>query len=911
VSYANALEEGRDLVAAARDRELPAVEFRDAEVARILEAFERKRSVLIVGPPGVGKTAVVHGLAAEMARTGNGAIRQFSTADMIAGTKYIGEWQTKLTTVASAAEASGTVLYFTDVWNLATVGKTSSDPSAFVDALRPRLESGKLRIIGEATTEVLRAMSRAPGFVNLFDQVDVGPLSAASVDTVLDNAAKRVDIPLDGDTRASLVQLTSRFLPSRPQPGPALNLLNQVHDYLGQKRGIGENEPVTQAFVEKVFCIYSGLPSFVVSRTATKPAREIRAWFQDRIVGQTEAIEAVVETIALFKAGLHDPQRPLGTFFFVGPTGVGKTELARALATFLFGSEQRLLRFDLSEFKDYNSFEMLIGNPHQPDQPARLLDPVRAQPFQVILLDEIEKAHANIWDLLLPLLDEGTLTPPGGAPVSFRNTMVIATSNVGARTADKSLGFGSAPAAADRAEAVRKALEAAFRPEFLNRFQHTVVFHHLTVDQVRRVARHELERILGREGITGRNLIVDVDDAALDLVIERGFDHRYGARALKREIQRQLVLPLAVLLMERSVEAGSILKLIARDGQIRVRHLETADSREQRREREPVKTTSGKKLTKPEIAAEVAAARDEIARVAAEIDEKFLLQERQRLLDLRAEPEFWNDAEYAGMALRDLDRITWTLNRLDRLRASADDIGKALAGADRRRDVEHAAGRLGQLEVQLGRVRRELVAMGRTGFWDALVEVRPIAATGRRIRDLLVDTYLGWAKHRGLRIDWLCEPRADDESALVAVEGNYAYGYLRGEAGVHRLRDGEDKFAAAVRVAAWTEARATPSVAAHRALKSKGQFGGRIRSRLECDGGLVLQNARTLADNRDLAGEIGPSWSAVSAAPDDIVRRYDVSPFMIRDSATGFSSGRPDALGPRAFDELLALRAGG
>jgi ATP-dependent Clp protease ATP-binding subunit ClpC len=209
--------------------------------------------------------------------------------------------------------------------------------------------------------------------------------------------------------------------------GPAPSRCRADRHYLDEKRAIGEDEPVTAAFIEKVFAVYTGLPRFVVSRHEVRPVTEIRDWFRSRIIGQRDAIEAIVQMITLFKAGLQDAHRPIGTFLFVGPTGVGKTELARALATYLFGSEKRLLRFDLSEFKDYHSFEMLIGDPKKPERPARLVDAVRAQPFQVVLLDEIEKAHGNIWDLLLQVLDDGRLTPAHGPAVSFRNTIVIAT----------------------------------------------------------------------------------------------------------------------------------------------------------------------------------------------------------------------------------------------------------------------------------------------------------------------------------------------------------------------------------------------------------------------------------------------------------------------------------------------------
>ncbi|HUH01533.1 MAG TPA: AAA family ATPase, partial [Kofleriaceae bacterium] len=720
--------------------------------------------------------------------------------------------------------------------------------------------------------------------------------------------ARRDGLTVGPEAQQALVRTTSRFAPSRPQPGPALALHRKVRDYQAQRRAAGDVVTIDRKFVEEVFSLYSGLPRFVVSHAETIPGREIRAWFEDRLVGQREAIEAVVEAIALFKAGLNDPNRPIGSFLFVGPTGVGKTELARLLATFLFGSASRMLRFDLSEFKDYHSFEMLVGDPGKPERPARLVDPVRAQPFQVVLFDELEKAHANVWDLFLQLLDEGQLTAASGQQVSFRNTMIIATSNVGAGESPKGLGFGARPGEDERAKTIRAALERQFRPEFLNRFQHVVVFHALSADQVRTIARQEVNHILVREGITSRNLVVDVSDAALDLVIGRAFDPRYGARALKRELQRQLVLPIAMSLMERRVDPGSVLTVGVKDGEVRVRVVETSDSRAARKATEPIRDPEGKILTREEMMAGLEGVRPAIEEIAAAVDEPFLRAERHRLLEMRRDPEFWNHPDEAAMAIRDLDRYTAWLGRLDRLRERADDIGTALGEASLRRELTDLAHRYRQLETAIATTRREMVTMGSDGVWDALIEVRPLGARGCTMRDLLVRAYLGWAEHRRYEVIVLREPVADDEAMMIAVQGHHAHGFLAAERGLHKLRTEHGDSVACVRTAPWTDRRDAARFTVHRALKATGQLGGALRSRLECDGGLVLQNGNTLTENRELAGNLILSWSRAPTPPDDIVRRYDQAPFMLRDVATGVSSGRGDALAPRSLHALLCQR---
>ena len=420
----------------------------------------------------------------------------------------------------------------------------------------------------------------------------------------------------------------------------------------------------------------------------TMPAKEIREWFRERIIGQERAIEAVVEVITLFKAGLHDPNRPIGTLLFVGPTGVGKTELAKALARYLFGSETRLLRFDLSEFKDYHAFQLLVGDPEKPLQPARLLDPVRLQPFQVILFDEIEKAHSNVWDMLLQLLDEGHVSPPSGARTNFRNTIVIATSNVGSQDALKqSIGFVSA----DRGQIPIKSLEAVFRPELLNRFQHIVTFDGLTRDNVRRIARREIQQLLAREGITSRNLAVEVGEDVLDVLVETGFDREYGARALKRQVQQRVLFPIAGRLMEAECaswqhsEARHSWRVSRYEGGhhararagLRNRAVNTSaklHGRAQRRRKSAAFPSSEMRLKHwPPDTRQLAAhcGTSELTRQLNELD-------AQRLA-----PQFWRNVEEANDTLIRIDELKSVLTRLESFNTQIEAITRELTRPER------------------------------------------------------------------------------------------------------------------------------------------------------------------------------------------------------------------------------------
>ena len=904
--YDAALEEGRDLTGESRD--FPSIQFRDELIATVVRSVGAGRSVLLVGPPGVGKTNVVRALARHLVETGPRKLYEFAAVQLLSGTVFLGEWQSKVTAIFDAATKSRALIYFSDIWNLPSAGRSSTREDTVWDALRPRLLNGALQVLGEVTDEQLLALKALPGFATPFDVVEVPPLSADQVAVLVQMEAQRLALELDASGAARLLELCSQLLPESAGPGPELLLVGQILDYLNEKRAIGQDEAVTTAFVEKVFAVYTGLPRFVVSRHEVRPVTEIRDWFRSRIIGQRDAIEAVVQMITLFKAGLHDAQRPIGTFLFVGPTGVGKTELARALATYLFGSEKRLLRFDLSEFKDYHSFEMLIGDPDKRERPARLVDPVRAQPFQVVLLDEIEKAHANIWDLLLQVLDDGRLTPAHGPAVSFRNTIVIATANVGAQAlARRSAGFtGTGPG--EDADRLQTELEAVFRPELLNRFQHIVRFLPLMKDEVQQIARAELRRALEREGIVGRRLAVDVDKDVLDLVVAKGYDEKYGARALKRQLQQMVIMPIATLLMERRVDDASILRLTARHGEVKVSLLDSEDSRAHRRETEPLRLADGRKVDRDSLQTMLVKARAQLEAIESGVNLPALQGEREKLEIRRHGADLWRDPSAAAQLLEACDQIDRVIERAARLQSDQAEIGTALRQSGEREELTRLAERLQRHVGYVAQAQRELLAIGSSGYGDILVEINPIGRA-RAARDLVHETYTAWAEYRKYRVLTVREPMADDEPVMIVVFGPYAYGYLRGEAGHHRLRTERDTLVAKVRVAPLSDASGGVTFSVQKALKQVGQLGGRVRSRLEVAGSeFVVQNAGSLSENRELAGEFAPSWLSAPAQPETIVRRYDLQPFLVRDFLSGTTTGRTDILRPEPFHQLLCAR---
>jgi hypothetical protein len=402
--------------------------------------------------------------------------------------------------------------------------------------------------------------------------------------------------------------------------------------------------------------------------------------------------------------------------------------------------------------------------------------------------------------------------------------------------------------------------------------------------------------------------VVDVDDSALDVAIDHGFDPRYGARALKREIQRLLVLPIASLVMERTVEPHTVVRAGEKGGAIDLRCIDTPASKAAREEREPVTLPDGQRLSKDEISDLVSAAATEIAQLAKDADEAGLKSRVEELEERRREPSFWTDPTQAARIMRDLNRDAWTVDRLGRLRLWVGDTRDGLGEAKTKPQVSALGRRVIRLGVALAAARRELVVMAPDGYWDAIVEIRPVGAAAPLGRDLLVSTYRGWAVERRMVVEWVCHPLADDQPAILAIKGHFANGYLSLEPGLHRVRQDETLSVVSVRAGPWLDERSEPEFTTQRALKAKGAFGDNVRSRIECESGLVVQNGRTLSENRDLAAELDPSWRAMKPAKQEVIRRYGLTPLKIRDVQTGITSGRRSALGPHDFHALLCAR---
>lgn len=560
---------------------------RDEEVDLLVEHFgnsDVQRSILLVGEAGVGKTAIIQEFAQRVIDTDEDwKILETNTSELISGTRYLGDWETKLKEMTEAIlkDKSRVIIYITNPNDLLGAGAHSKSDENFADFFKPYLHRGQVHMIAECTEEALKGgLSRDPGFLRLFRQVKVQPMDDKQT---LDVLEKRVgDLKAHGNREVSaqagtleqVVDFAKSFYTRAHAPGRACDLLDALVDYAGRKSDDDNQKSVELRIEQLPSCLseVTGMSLDLLDDSIPLDLDETEAWFKTRLIDQDHAVDSFVDRLAMVKAGLGDPERPLGVHFLVGPTGVGKTYFTKLVSERLFGSDDRMIRFDLSEYQGRFAVEKLIGSPHDKDREGLLTEAVKNQPYSVLLFDEFEKADPEIYHLFLQILDEGRLTDARGRTTDFRQTLIFLTSNLGAsKTSIVPVGFDGNNGQTSYTGHIRHKLDEFFAPEFLNRLDEVVVFDPLTPRAMERLVELEIAKALERRGFARRKLRVRTTKAATLWLEEQGFSERFGARELKRTIERNVLAPISRLIVsEPGGHHGKTLLVDEEDGDLTV-----------------------------------------------------------------------------------------------------------------------------------------------------------------------------------------------------------------------------------------------------------------------------------------------------------------------------------------------------
>lgn len=546
---------GRDLTRLAIEGKLDPVVGREQEISRVLRILSRRRknNPILLGDPGVGKSAIVEGLAQRLIRTDipelqNKRIISLDLAVLVAGTMYRGQFEERMKNVLQELRKHPEIILFIDeIHSLMGAGNSSGSLDA-AGILKPALARGEVQCIGATTLdEYKKTIEKDGALERRFQKIVIPPTTADQTVDILRQLAPYYSdyhhVEYSPEAIEACVRLSERYITDRALPDKAIDVLDEA----GALKA-GKNEqpsPVSESDIAEVVSIMSGVPVQRVATAEGQRLREMDATLRSRVIGQDEAVSQVVRAIRRSRMGLADPGRPIGSFFFLGPTGVGKTYLAQCLAEEMFGSKDALLRFDMSEYAEKHTASLMVGAPPgyvAHEDGGRLTDAVRRKPYSIVLFDEIEKAHPDIFNVLLQVLDEGRLTDRQGHTVDFRNTIIIFTSNVGTRQlAEQGAGIGFEASALDARTSqaiLTKALNRTFPPEFVNRLDAIVFFRALDRPALERIVDIELSGLLARTAVMGYK--VSITPEVREQIIREGSDPRYGARPLRRAIQTRV-----------------------------------------------------------------------------------------------------------------------------------------------------------------------------------------------------------------------------------------------------------------------------------------------------------------------------------------------------------------------------------
>ena len=568
---------GFDLTKAAAEGKLDPVVGRETEIARVIEILGRrkKNNPMLIGEPGVGKSAIVEGIALRIA---GGSISpalakkrliSLDIASVVAGTKYRGDFEKRLKSIIKEASSNPDIILFIDEFHTIVGAGGAQGSLDAANILKPALARGELQCIGATTMDEFAKIVEKDGALDRrFQKIVVEPTDIQQSITILENLKQNYEnfhkVTYSDEAIEACVRLTDRYITDKSLPDKAIDALDEAGSMirLNLTKDKRTGNIVDAEDIATVVSKMTGIPVNKVAESEGNRIMKMKGRLQGRIIGQDDAIEKVVRAIQRNRAGLKDPNRPIGTFLFFGPTGVGKTQLAKCLAEYLFDSQENMVRIDMSEYMEKFTVSRLVGAPPGYvgyEEGGQLSERVRRKPYCVVLLDEIEKAHPDIFNILLQVLDEGRLTDSNGRVVSFRNTIVIMTSNVGSRELDEygsGVGFATSgkSVSKNRQSVLEKAIRKSFPPEFINRVDERIFFNALTKEDIEKIIDIELKDLRARAEEAGYKLVVT--PSAKRFIADAGFDPAFGARPLKRAVMKYVEDPVSEFIISDRILQG-------------------------------------------------------------------------------------------------------------------------------------------------------------------------------------------------------------------------------------------------------------------------------------------------------------------------------------------------------------------